>query len=113
MREVLTDILAEVGTAIRQIRTSEVLKLISDVIRFTLTLAVHDQLREYRLIYYILDSSSQIFTVNSKKRKQFLYNLLQDHGIWSDMSNWAHLIRFSLLMKIGEAKERQRIREDS
>jgi len=42
MRETLADILSEVGTSARQINSFEVLKLIADVIRFVLTLFVHE-----------------------------------------------------------------------
>ena len=73
MREVLIDILAEVGTSVKVIKSHEVLKLIADVIRFTLTLVVHEELTEPRLLYYILDSSSQIYFVGAKKRKLFLF----------------------------------------
>lgn len=69
MRETLADILSEVGTSVRQIATYEVLKLIADVIRFVLTLFVHEDFDEYRLLYTILDSSAHIYFVKTKKRK--------------------------------------------
>jgi hypothetical protein len=42
MRETLTNILSEVGTSVRIIKSEKVLKLIADVIRFVLTLFVHE-----------------------------------------------------------------------
>lgn len=69
MRETLADLLSEVGTSVRQIASYEVLKLIADVIRFVLTLFVHENFDEYRLLYTILDSSSHIFCIKTKKRK--------------------------------------------
>jgi len=42
MRDTLADILGEIGTSARQIATNEVLKLIADIIRFVLTLFVHE-----------------------------------------------------------------------
>lgn len=73
MRETIADILSEVGTSTRQIQSFEVLKLIADVIRFVLTLFVHENFQEFRLLYTILDSSAHIFWVGPKKRKSYLY----------------------------------------
>lgn len=42
IREILADILSEVGTSVRLIESHEVIKLIADIIRFVLTLFVHE-----------------------------------------------------------------------
>jgi len=60
MRLALTDILAEVNQS-RQIQSYECLKLIADILRFVLTLFVHEQLYDYRLFYSILECSSFIY----------------------------------------------------
>lgn len=61
MRASLADILAEVGTSIRVIKVEKVLKMLSDVIRFVLTLIVHEEFEEYRLVWLVLDSSQHIY----------------------------------------------------
>jgi hypothetical protein len=73
MRQTLADILMEVGTSVRQIQTFEVLKLIADVIRFVLTLFVHENFDEYRLLYVILDASTHVYCLSQARRKQYLY----------------------------------------
>jgi len=73
MRQTLADILMEVGTSVRQIQTFEVLKLIADVIRFVLTLFVHENFDEYRLLYVILDASAHVYCLSQARRKQYLY----------------------------------------
>lgn len=76
IREVLADILSEVGTSVRLIESHEVIKLIADILRFVLTLFVHEQFTEFRLLYTILDSSAHIYYVTPKKRKFYLYQLI-------------------------------------
>lgn len=60
MRLAMTDILAEVNQS-RQIHSHECLKLIADILRFILTLFVHEQLSDYRLFYSILECSSFLY----------------------------------------------------
>lgn len=73
MRETLADILGEVGTTPRLVQNYECLKLVADVIRFVLTLFVHEQFSDFRLLYTILDSSSLIYYIGAKKRKIYLH----------------------------------------
>ncbi len=97
MRSSLADILAEVGTSIRVIKSEKVLKLLSDVIRFVLTLIVHEDFEEYRLIWLVLDSSQHIYLQTPNKRKQYLYQMIADHGIWSDLNHWRELLSYTML----------------
>lgn len=73
MRETLADILSEVGTTSRLIQNYECLKMVADIIRFVLTLFVHEQFSDFRLLYTILDSSSLIYYLGPKKRKIYLH----------------------------------------
>ena len=56
MRQQMTEILTDVNQA-RQIHSFECLKLIADIIRFILTLFVHEQIYNYRLFNAILECS--------------------------------------------------------
>lgn len=108
MRETLADILSEVGTTPRLIQNYECLKLVADVIRFVLTLFVHEQFSDFRLLYTILDSSSLIYYLGAKKRKIYLHQSLFDHGIWSDISNWRECIQYTMKFKVDDAIRRRK-----
>ena len=56
MRQVMTDILNEVKQP-QQINNLECLKIIADLLRFVLTLFVHEETADYGLFYAILECS--------------------------------------------------------
>ena len=56
----MTDLLNEV-TGPKKIENEEVIKIISDIIRFVLTLFVHDSFSDHRLLSAILESSALIY----------------------------------------------------
>ena len=60
MRQHLTDLLSEV-TGPKKVTNEEVIKIISDILRFVLTLFVHDSFSDYRLFSAILEASSNIY----------------------------------------------------
>ena len=60
---------------------------------------VHEQSDDYRLVYGILESSQNIFTV-ANKRKHFLSGLLADHGVWQDVKVWRELIAETIQHKM-------------
>jgi hypothetical protein len=105
----MADILSEINQN-RQILSYECLKLIADILRFILTLFVHEQLYDYRLFYMILECSQYIY-YTQKKRKVYLSALLYDHGIWSDMTNWKECIDFIIKLKIDDAVKRKKRKE--
>ena len=84
------------------------MKLAGDIIRFILTLFVHEQFNDYRLLYTIIDSAQHLYFLGAKKRKVYLFELLLDHGIWSDMQNWRECIEFYLEAKIEDAIRRKK-----
>jgi len=109
-REVLCDILAEVTTP-KRIDNIECLRLISDIIRFVLTLFVHEQDADYRLLGIILDCASHMYYLHNK-RKQYLSYYLLDHGIWSDTGAWRVCIEINLKHKMHESIIRMKRREN-
>jgi len=56
MRQVMTEILQEI-TSPKRIDNIECLRLIADILRFVLTLFVHEEDADYRLLAAILDCS--------------------------------------------------------
>jgi len=56
MRGIMTEILSEI-TSPKRIDNIECLRLIADIIRFVLTLFVHEEDADYRLLAVILDCS--------------------------------------------------------
>ena len=109
MRNVMTEILQEI-TSPKQVQNTEVLRLISDILRFILTLFVHEQDADYRLLAVILESSQQLFFISNKRKQNLTYYLL-DHGIWQDTGAWRECIEATMKYKIQEAINRQKRRD--
>mmetsp|Transcript_20917 Transcript_20917/g.19976 ORF Transcript_20917/g.19976 Transcript_20917/m.19976 type:complete len:89 (+) Transcript_20917:1234-1500(+) len=82
IRPVLAEILGEINSP-KLIKSHDCLKLIADIIKFVLTLFVHEGNIDYKMVYMILESSQFIHCVNNH-RKTFLAGILCDHGIWQD-----------------------------
>lgn len=59
-RKILTDILCEITTP-KKIENIDCLKIISDIIRFVLTLFVHEENTDSKLFLAILDCSVNIY----------------------------------------------------
>jgi hypothetical protein len=57
MRDTVIEILNDVNSNTKPIKSYECLKLISDVLRFMLTLCVHEMLQDCRLLYTVMDSA--------------------------------------------------------
>ena len=80
MRQTLTEVLLEVN-APKKIEDQACMKVISDIIKYVLTLFVHEQVTDYRLLAAILESSSNLYQ-KLERRKQSLSMFLMEHGIW-------------------------------
>ena len=76
--------------------------------RFVLTLFVHEQSVEQKLVYAILESSSHLYTLGQKRRKTYLYQSLTDHSIWSDPSSWRECINSIVKSKVEDAVQRRK-----
>ena len=107
---ILNDILSEI-TAPRSIENIETLQQISDILRFVLTLFVHEQDCEYRLLGVILDISQMLYYVNNR-RKRYLLFYFMDHGIWADTNKWRECIISNIKYKIAQSDLRMKWRED-
>ena len=68
LRTVLGDTLTEINSP-KAISNIDCLRQIADSLKFLLTLFVHEQSNDYRLLYAILDSSHHIFYLSQNKRK--------------------------------------------
>jgi len=75
---------------------------------------VHEQSNDYQLLYTILDSAHHVYYIAQNRRKQFLYALLDDHGIWhGDAHNWRECILEVVEIKVQEAARRKQRKEQS
>ena len=83
MRDCLGDLLSEINQPL-ELSNYECMKLLADIVRFVLTLFVHEQLSDFKLIYVTLDCCQLVYFTAAKKRKLYLSSLIADHGIWSD-----------------------------
>ena len=110
MRCCLTDIISEINQPLH-FENYECMKLLADILRFVMTLFVHEELTDYKLLYTVLDCCQMIYFLAAKKRKVYLSALIYDHGIWSDMSNWRDTIDYIIRLKMEDAQRRKKIRE--
>lgn len=53
LRDTLTDIISEINQPL-ELENYECMKLLADILRFVMTLFVHEQLSDYKLLYMIL-----------------------------------------------------------
>lgn len=92
MRNGLHEVLAEIGTGMRQIYNKVCFEQLADVISFILTLFVHEGCLEQKLVHTIMTVSAHIFmkrqddeeskdnsSALNNKRKIYLYMLLNEH----------------------------------
>ena len=89
----------------------ECMKLLADVLRFVMTLFVHEQLSDYKLLYMVLESSQLVHYMAARKRKVYLSSLIADHGIWGDSNNWRDMIEYMIRLKMEDAYRRRKRRE--
>jgi hypothetical protein len=65
--------LNEIGNNIRMITRNECIETLGDVMRFVLTMFVHEEFIDDQLLYCILHSSSHLFVSVPGSRKRYLY----------------------------------------
>ena len=111
MRAILTDLLGEV-TGPKRLENIEVLRITADIMRFVLTLFVHDEFSDPKLFGAILESASHIY-YQEKTRKKLLSFFLIDHGIWQDTGCWRDCIEKQIKQKILESQARMKRRASS
>ena len=109
LRDCLADIIGEINQPL-ELANYECMKLLADVLRFVMTLFVHEQLTDYKLLYMILQICQLVYFTASKKRKVHLSSLILDHGIWSDSSNWRDTIEYMIKLKLEDAYRRKKIK---
>jgi hypothetical protein len=100
--ETLCDILNEVSSG-KQLENHDCFLVMGELIQVTLTSMLRtfekeeEELKndenggaffDYKLLYTILESSQNMFTLISSKRKQYLWALLADHAIWRSPMHW-------------------------
>jgi hypothetical protein len=106
---VLSSVLLQIISP-RPLQNIECLKLLGDIIKFVMTLIVHEdnyQENDFKLIISVLDCSQHVFFVKENKRKLFLSQVLSDHGIWLDQANWRECIFISVDNKITDSIARK------
>ena len=84
------------------------MKLIADILRYTLTIFVHEEVADFKFLYVVLEFSQNLFICTTKNRKVYLTSLLYDHGIWGDLSNWKECIDYMIRLKIEDANRRRK-----
>ena len=109
MRIRFVEVLNEAGsTNPRKVTQYECLKLASHIIKYILTILVHEQLQAHRMLFTIMDSAQRIFFLKEGGRKVFLATLLADHGIWFEYERWSCCIVDQINFKIEDALRRQK-----
>ena len=105
----VTEVLQEIHSP-KHVQQIDCLRLMSDLIRFLLTLFVHEKQIDFELLRAMLESSSMIFYLQNN-RKTLLTHLIMDHGIWKDIQAWKECIDANIKIKMKESSERMKKRQ--
>ena len=108
-REAITEVLQELQ-APRQVTDIECIKIIADLMRYLLTVFVHEKNIDFELLRAMLEASSQIYFVDNKRRT-LVTHYVWDHGIWRDIEAWRQCIEVNIKYKVEEVAERIKRRQ--
>jgi hypothetical protein len=95
----------------RCLENPDCLRSLADLIKHALThqfygVGAENGPPNYRLMYTILESSHNLFTYNDKKRKLYLWTLINEHDMWKEHKHWRDCILEIVTFKIDENKRR-------
>jgi hypothetical protein len=99
-RDGLISVLNDVGIHPRQVMKNECFEQIGDIIQFCLTLFVHQEFIDNKLLYTILNTSCCIFVMMPGSRKKYLYQFMCEHRIWKSSFVWRDCITYTINSKL-------------
>ena len=111
MRDELSDIMNEISNSY-QIKDKECMKLLADILRYTLTIFVHQEVSDFKFLYVIMEVSQNLYYSTNKNRKVYLTSQIYDHGIWQDLANWKECIDYMIRLKIEDANRRRKRKQE-
>jgi hypothetical protein len=66
-----------------------VLKSLSEIVKYLVTVSIHDKQNDFEIIHAVLGCSQFIYAIDDvSMRKVTLTHMIKDHGIWQDISKW-------------------------
>lgn len=84
------------------------MKTLSDIIKYLITVSIHDKQNDFEIIYSILWCSQNIYVVDEvTMKKTFLTHNVKEHGIWQDISKWIYWIYKVIENKRQEFKDKK------
>jgi hypothetical protein len=104
MREVVADNLHEITTP-KPLQNSECLRQLADILKFMLSLFVHEGSNNQRLLASVVDSAALVYQMQGP-RKVYLYTLLEEHGIWHGEA-WRDIVEYSVQARVQDALRRK------
>ena len=110
LRDAMTEVLSDLQ-APRQVFDIECVKILADLMRYMLTIFVHEDKIDFKLLRAMLEASSQIYFVDNKRRT-LVTHYIWDHGIWRNIEAWRMCIEVNITDKITEAAERSKRRKE-
>ena len=73
----------------RKLESLNILKSLAEIIKYLITVSIHDKQNDFDIILHVLGCSQFIYAIdNVSLRKILLTHLIKDHGIWQDISKW-------------------------
>lgn len=73
----------------RELPNSSLLRSLGEIIKYLLTVSIHDKQNDYSIISAVLGSSQFIFSFDPLTMKKILLtHWIKDHGVWQDISKW-------------------------
>jgi hypothetical protein len=73
----------------RKLKKMSILKSLCEIIKYLITVSIHDKQNDFEIIHAVLGCSQFIYAIDEKTmRKVLLTHSLKEHGIWQDISKW-------------------------
>lgn len=73
----------------RKLANVNILKSLSEIIKYLITVSIHDKQNDFEVVHAVLGCSQFIYAFDEKTmRKILLTHSIREHGIWQDISKW-------------------------
>eukprot|EP00347_Sterkiella_histriomuscorum_P007183 403349944 len=106
IRDIVSEYLRGINSP-KLIENHNALKTLGEILKYLLTAYVHEKDDNYKVIYSILHSSHQIYSIkdgeDNERQKIYLTQYLSDHGIWQEQHVWKQCIQKLINQKFHEA----------
>ena len=73
----------------RKLANMSIMKSLSEIIKYLITVSIHDKQNDFEIIISVLGCSQYIYAIDeTSMRKVLLTHWIKEHGVWQDISKW-------------------------